>query len=108
MRLFKFSLILSGILLVACSNTNKVGLSEQRKIFNINQQNKRINTAECQDIDDWYLDGFRIGKSFPEYKQKMLQQRIEFCEGFTGMKVSNPLIHSWENGFNKNKSNKAK
>lgn len=108
MRLFKFSLILSSILLVACSNTNKVGLSEQRKTFNINQQNKRINTAECQDIDDWYLDGFRIGKSFPEYKQKMLQQRIEFCENFTAMKVSNTLINSWENGFNKNKSNKTK
>ncbi|OOS01569.1 hypothetical protein B0186_03225 [Canicola haemoglobinophilus] len=87
---------------------NKINSSEKRTMFNVNQQNKRINTAECQDIDDWYLDGFRIGKSFPEYKQKMLQQRIAFCENFTAMKVSNTLINSWEDGFNNNKSNRIK
>ena len=34
---------------------------------------QRIDTTQCNDLDDWYLDGFRDRKSFRSQKQRMFQ-----------------------------------
>ncbi|STY61029.1 Uncharacterised protein [Mannheimia haemolytica] len=43
---------------------------EAGKSFAVTGNTKRINTMACQDNDDWYLDGYRVGKSFREHQQK--------------------------------------
>ena len=55
----------------------------------------RINTTACNDLDDWYLDGFRVGKSFRSQRNVMFQQRVAYCKG------SGPLGYqkNWERGF---------
>lgn len=55
----------------------------------------RINTTACNDLDDWYLDGFRVGKSFRSQRNSMFQQRVAYCKG------SGPIGYqkNWERGF---------
>lgn len=57
---------------------------------------KRINTTDCQDPDDWYLDGYRVGKSFVTQRQAMLQQRMNFCQFAT---LPSQFKQPWEQGF---------
>lgn len=58
---------------------------------------KRLNTAQCTEPDDWYLDGYRVGKSFTAQKNMMYEQRVNYCRG----QISN--VHqyrqNWESGF---------
>lgn len=58
---------------------------------------KRLNTAQCTEPDDWYLDGYRVGKSFTAQKNAMYAQRVNYCRG----QISN--VHqyrqNWESGF---------
>lgn len=56
---------------------------------------QRINTTACNDLDDWYLDGFRVGKSFRSQKAEMFQKRTQYCQG----KLPNAYQNYWENGF---------
>ena len=56
---------------------------------------QRINTTACSDLDDWYLDGFRVGKSFRTQKAEMLQKRTQYCQG----KLPNAYRSYWENGY---------
>lgn len=58
--------------------------------------NRRINTTECKDADDWYLDGYRVGKSFSSQKEQMLQQRMNFCKI---PHLSAQFQQNWERGF---------
>ncbi|QLB21453.1 hypothetical protein A6B43_07925 [Vespertiliibacter pulmonis] len=57
---------------------------------------RRINTTECQDSDDWYLDGYRVGKSFTQQKTQMLQNRMNFCHI---SQLPNHFKQNWERGF---------
>lgn len=57
---------------------------------------KRINTTECKNSDDWYLDGFRVGKSFHSQKTEMLQQRMHFCQL---SQLPQSYKQNWERGF---------
>lgn len=59
---------------------------------------KRINTTECQDSDDWYLDGYRVGKSFSTQKTQMLQQRMGFCR-LSLETLPQQFKSNWERGF---------
>ena len=56
---------------------------------------QRIDTTQCNDLDDWYLDGFRVGKSFRSQKTEMFQKRIQYCQG----KLPNAHRTYWENGY---------
>lgn len=56
---------------------------------------QRIDTTQCNDLDDWYLDGFRVGKSFRSQKTEMFQKRIQYCQG----KLPNTHRNYWENGY---------
>lgn len=61
-------------------------------------QEKRINTIECKDADDWYLDGYRVGKSFANDKEAMWQHRASYC-GFSARNVPKAFQQNWQNGF---------
>lgn len=56
---------------------------------------QRINTTACNDLDDWYLDGFRVGKSFRSQKAEMFQKRTQYCQG----NLPNAYRNYWENGY---------
>ena len=60
----------------------------------VNQYEKRLNTIACHDRDDWYLDGYRVGKDYAEYSQSQLNQRIRYCGGVTSAQRS-----AWLDGF---------
>lgn len=64
-----------------------------------NIHHKRINTTECKDSDDWYLDGYRVGKSFAKQKQTMLENRMTYCH-FTAQTLPKSYKQNWETGFN--------
>lgn len=57
---------------------------------------RRINTTQCQDLDDWYLDGYRVGRSFTSQKEQMLQQRMSYCH-FSQLPAQ--FKNNWERGF---------
>lgn len=59
---------------------------------------QRINTTQCKDADDWYLDGYRVGKSFLNQKTKMLKDRMEHCQ-FTEETLPQKYKANWEIGF---------
>lgn len=61
-----------------------------------NPSTRRINTTECKDTDDWYLDGYRVGKSFSKEKTQMLQQRMHFCQI---SQLPSHFKQNWERGF---------
>ncbi len=63
-----------------------------------NVTHKRINTTECQDSDDWYLDGYRVGKSFSTQKTQMLHQRIGYCQ-LSLKTLPKQFKLNWERGF---------
>lgn len=65
-------------------------------------ETRRINTTECHDRDDWYLDGYRVGKSFTAQKQQMFQQRVSYCR-FTTATLPTQFKQNWERGFAKGK-----
>lgn len=66
-----------------------------RSPISVNKYEKRLNTAVCHDKDDWYLDGYRVGKDFPEYSQNQLNQRIQFCG-----RATSAQRNAWFDGFN--------
>ncbi|VEI45921.1 Uncharacterised protein [Actinobacillus equuli] len=57
----------------------------------------RINTTQCKDADDWYLDGYRVGYSFTAQKEAMYQQRVNYCKGM--LSNANQFQQNWEKGF---------
>lgn len=68
------------------------------KVVNTTVQTKRINTTDCKDSDDWYLDGYRVGKSFRTQKEQMLQQRSQYC-GYSVKQLPAQHRNNWERGF---------
>lgn len=64
-------------------------------------QTRRINTTQCADRDDWYLDGYRVGKSFTAQKSAMLQQRLDFCRG---QSLPSGYQESWQRGYDVGKT----
>ncbi|QLB13610.1 hypothetical protein EV697_10554 [Bisgaardia hudsonensis] len=95
-----FMIMLVGVTLIACSAPHKQ-TNKERKVFHITNNQLRFNIAECNDIDDWYLDGYRTGKSYSQYKEKMFSQRRNYCEESTGKKINKKFQKSWENGYKK-------
>ncbi|HDR1101262.1 hypothetical protein [Pasteurella multocida] len=87
--------------LVSCTSYSEHAVQriEAGKSFAVTGNTKRINTMACQDNDDWYLDGYRVGKSFREHQQKMLSQRTAYCEEQTGKAVPDKFRHSWNSGY---------
>lgn len=65
-----------------------------RSPISVNQYEKRLNTIVCHDVDDWYLDGYRVGKDYAKYSQSQLNQRIQYCDGMTSTQRS-----AWFDGF---------
>ncbi|WP_077581550.1 hypothetical protein [Rodentibacter caecimuris] len=94
-KVFIFSLLWSFFTLNVFAHSDQVG----RSPFYVNASTKRLNTADCNDVDDWYLDGFRVGKTFSAYQQSLLQQRISYCQQYGG--VSNGLKSAWMQGYKK-------
>lgn len=70
-----------------------------RTPFYVNDHSRRLNTAECQDADDWYLDGYRVAKTHGAYGQNLLNQRLHYCQsqGFATASLKN----QWLQGFRK-------
>lgn len=68
--------------------------TSSRKPISVNSHAKRLNTVACQDLDDWYLDGYRVGKDFSTYKENQLNQRGQICGGITAAQRN-----SWDNGY---------
>ncbi|WP_150538635.1 hypothetical protein [Actinobacillus vicugnae] len=60
-------------------------------------KHRRINTTQCHDADDWYLDGYRVGYSFTNQKESMYQQRVSYCKGI--LSNANQFQQNWEKGF---------
>ncbi|WP_427834072.1 hypothetical protein ACQP31_02720 [Actinobacillus pleuropneumoniae] len=58
---------------------------------------QRINTTQCKDADDWYLDGYRVGRSFASQKAAMYQQRVSYCKGM--LSHADQFQQNWEKGF---------
>ncbi|EFL79160.1 hypothetical protein [Actinobacillus pleuropneumoniae] len=58
---------------------------------------ERINTTQCKDADDWYLDGYRVGRSFASQKAAMYQQRVSYCKGM--LSHADQFQQNWEKGF---------
>lgn len=58
--------------------------------------NRRINTTQCTDSDDWYLDGYRVGRSFSAQKTQMLQQRMSYCQL---SQLPTHFKNNWERGY---------
>lgn len=90
-------------------SSKKAVRNEQRPSFNQTANNvprpasqtvvnKRINTTACKDSDDWYLDGYRVGKSFRAQKNQMLQQRSQYC-GYNVNSLPSQYHSNWERGF---------
>lgn len=59
---------------------------------------KRINTTQCHDSDDWYLDGYRVGKSFSSQSHQMYQQRLNYC-GYSTASLPATFKNNWQRGF---------
>lgn len=81
------------------TSTPRQGKQTAAKVSN-RIETKRINTTECNDSDDWYLDGYRVGKSFATQKQQMFQQRVSYCR-FTKTTLPTQFKQNWERGFSK-------
>ena len=56
---------------------------------------KRLNTTVCHDKDDWYLDGYRVGKDFQRKANLNWINELNFC----GRRVPEELRTAWFNGF---------
>lgn len=90
-------MILGGI---SCTPLQPVEpLIEAHQPFAVTASEKRINTMVCHDKDDWYLDGYRVGKSFRTYQQKLLKQRTVYCEKQTKQPISAGLLKAWQKGY---------
>ncbi|MGQ0286268.1 hypothetical protein ACT2CV_03540 [Pasteurellaceae bacterium 22721_9_1] len=86
-------------MLAACSSSYSSTADESLKPYSVyGSATKRINTTQCKDVDDWYLDGYRVGKSFNQQKQQQLEQRVHFCKT-TVAQLSAELKKSWDQGF---------
>ncbi len=55
--------VLAVGLLSACTQGYYV---KHRSPISVSKHVKRLNTTVCHDKDDWYLDGYRVGKDFQE------------------------------------------
>lgn len=100
---FQLALVTAcGLFLTACHSTQPTTqltqLQAKKTPFSTanSVSTKRINTTECNDADDWYLDGFRVGKSSHSQKTEMLQQRMQFCQL---SKLPQSYKQNWERGF---------
>ena len=84
--------VLAVGLLSACTQGYYV---KHRSPISVTKHVKRLNTTACHDKDDWYLDGYRVGKDFQAQSQSQLNKRINFC----GRRVPEELRTAWFNGF---------
>lgn len=84
--------------LVACQSALT---SSKSKILSMqgNRAEKRINTTDCNDSDDWYLDGYRVGKSFNKQKNEMFMHRMAFCEKTIHKKMPEKFKKNWLAGY---------
>ncbi|OOH92119.1 hypothetical protein BMT54_00925 [Pasteurellaceae bacterium 15-036681] len=111
MKLFHLSaLLISVATLTACSSSYKPksqgaiaaysNPSNQpyKTPYSGTATEKRINTTECGDADDWYLDGYRVGRSFTDQKNQMFEQRVNYCNN-AKEKLPQNFKANWETGF---------
>ncbi|MDU5823262.1 MAG: hypothetical protein E6Z67_08505 [Haemophilus parainfluenzae] len=71
--------VLAVGLLSACTQGYYV---KHRSPISVSKHVKRLNTTVCHDKDDWYLDGYRVGKDFQAQSQSQLNKRINYCGRF--------------------------
>ncbi|OOS00579.1 hypothetical protein B0187_01355 [Haemophilus paracuniculus] len=97
---FVFLMVTSALLLGCSSATSQVSTAQKHNpIIDTATQTKRINTTQCLDADDWYLDGFRVGKSFKAQKTAMYAQRVKFCQPTLKKGALKQFKQHWENGY---------
>lgn len=97
---FIFLMVVS-VVLVGCSKgiTTTLTTKKSPQIIETQTQTKRINTTQCLDADDWYLDGFRVGKSFKTQKVAMYAQRVKFCQPTLKKEALKRFKQNWESGY---------
>ena len=64
--------VLAVGLLSACTQGYYV---KHRSPISVSKHVKRLNTTVCHDKDDWYLDGYRVGKDFQAQSQSQLKNK---------------------------------
>jgi hypothetical protein len=86
-------------LLIALSLTAVTSTSnaEERKPIKIDGS-VRLETAECNDKDDWYLDGYGVMRKEPAKAKEFLQKRLEICKNRTMSDVPQEFIEEWYKG----------
>ncbi|MDO4626001.1 MAG: hypothetical protein Q4A81_01610 [Pasteurellaceae bacterium] len=98
---FIFFPLISALALTACSSNSSSQLDNEahRDLISISQSQKRINTIECKDFDDWYLDGNRVGRSYSNYKNQLLDYRVSYCKNKLSSSELANFKQNWELGY---------
>ena len=94
------AILISATWLSACG-TGIRGGHYQEGSYQVNNYEQRLNTIDCKDSDDWYLDGYRVGKSFYDERDELLAYRVNFCEQKYRRPVDDSLTSFWFDGFAK-------
>lgn len=66
--------------------------------INIDSTHKQLKFTRCNDLDDWYLDGYTTARSFPNHKETFYNGLVQHCEKF--MVIDQKYIDQWNDGFN--------
>ena len=84
--------VLAVGLLSACTQGYYV---KHRSPISVSKHVKRLNTTVCHDKDDWYLDGYRVGKDFQAQSQSQLNKRIKtiYCSSYD--MISKNILDFW-------------
>lgn len=64
----------------------------------IDSVHTKLNLTRCNDLNDWFLDGYTTARSFPNHKEKFYNALVRYCEKF--MTVDQQYIDQWNEGFN--------
>lgn len=80
--------------------------AEERKPIKIDGS-VRLETAECNDKDDWYLDGYGVMRKEPAKAKEFLQKRLEICKNRTMSDVPQEFIEEWHKGAEAYKSGES-
>lgn len=104
----KGKLTMKKWLLIALSLTAAASTlnAEERKPIKIDGS-VRLETAECNDKDDWYLDGYGVMRKEPAKAKEFLQKRLEICKNRTMSDVPKEFIEEWHKGAEAYKSGES-
>lgn len=89
----KMITIFFALLLTACSapTAKKMKKPLTKRI--------QVTASQCAEYDDWYLDGYRTGKTFRTEKTEMLNARLTHCEKLLKKRTPANFKENWEAGY---------